>query len=99
MSRKQQEEEEEEERVTDYNEVVAALESTYKLSPVVEVKDEKRQGGDEEDKGSKKAMRRIGVSRIAASSMLDELAEERAVERVLVDAAVRRTHEVAKVRL
>jgi len=42
-------------------------------------------------------LRRIGATRPVASSMSDELAEERAVERVVVDAAVSRTHEVAKV--
>jgi hypothetical protein len=41
-------------------------------------------------------LRKIGVALPAASSMRDELAE-RAVERVVVDAAVRSSHQVAKV--
>lgn len=53
-SRKQQEEEE---RATDYNEVAAALESIYKLSPAVEVEEEKRHG-DGDDEGGKKAKKK-----------------------------------------
>jgi hypothetical protein len=42
-------------------------------------------------------LRRIGAALPAASSMPDKLAEERAVERVVVDGAVRSSHQVAKV--
>jgi hypothetical protein len=41
-------------------------------------------------------LRRIGATLLAAGSMPDELAEERAVERVVVDVAVRSSHEVAQ---
>uniref|UniRef100_A0A804Q3F7 RNA polymerase sigma factor sigE, chloroplastic/mitochondrial n=1 Tax=Zea mays TaxID=4577 RepID=A0A804Q3F7_MAIZE len=58
-SRKQ---EEEVEKATDYNEVAAALETIYKLSPAVEVEEKKRQGGNEDDGGGeakKKRKRRV----------------------------------------
>jgi len=41
-------------------------------------------------------LRRIGATLLAASSMPDELAEERAAERVVVDVAVHSSHEVAQ---
>jgi hypothetical protein len=58
-SRKQ---EEEVEKATDYNEVAAALETIYKLSPAVEVEEKKRQGGNEDDgcgEAKKKRKRRV----------------------------------------
>ncbi|XP_021302430.1 RNA polymerase sigma factor sigE, chloroplastic/mitochondrial isoform X2 [Sorghum bicolor] len=69
-SRKQQQQEEEEEvRATDYNEVAAALESIYKLSPAVEVDEEnERHGGhDDDDEGGKKAKKKR-KSRVAGRS-------------------------------